>query len=146
MAATPKEVTLNSWFRTEHASESEDDATLLAWQLLLATATSAHERDKINDVSGKSVATARRPVPALLSRCRKPSPTSASDQCAASEHASGHLAVLEIYRDLGTSCAGWGRRDRSPPPPAMASRTRVSLPSWPCRFDPGHPLHRGDPC
>jgi hypothetical protein len=29
---------------------------------------------------------------------------------------------------------------------AQSGRCPASLPSWPCRFDPGHPLHRGDPC
>jgi hypothetical protein len=63
IAARPKDVndmlaTLNSLFRTEPARATEDDATLLEWQRLLATATSAHERDEINDVFGKAIAVA----------------------------------------------------------------------------------------
>jgi hypothetical protein len=50
--------TLTSLFWTEPARETEDDATLLEWQRLLATATSARERDEINDVFGKAVAVA----------------------------------------------------------------------------------------
>jgi hypothetical protein len=49
---------LTSMFRTTRVIESKDDATLQEWQHLLATATSAHERDEINDVFGKAVTAA----------------------------------------------------------------------------------------
>lgn len=50
--------TLTSLFRTEHAPQTEDDALRQEWQRLLATATSGHERDEINDVFGRAVAAA----------------------------------------------------------------------------------------
>ena len=61
--ATPKDVnhmlaTLTSLFRSNRVAETEEPDAAQEWRHLLANATSAQERDEINDVFGRVVAAA----------------------------------------------------------------------------------------
>jgi len=50
--------TLTSLFRSDHVVETDESDVTQEWRRLLANATTAQERDEINDVFGRVVAAA----------------------------------------------------------------------------------------